>query len=59
MFLLKTYNYAYFKDVTYLFLHADALLPKHYAKDQDSLIEQSLHLSAIYDSTIWKVDEQE
>ena len=37
MFLLKTCNYAYFKDVT----HAPAFLPKHHTKDQDTLIEQS------------------
>ena len=31
----------YFKDVTNLFLHAAAELPKHCAKDQDTLIKQS------------------
>ena len=41
MLLLKAYNYAYFKDVANLFLHAAALLPKDCAKDQDTLIEQS------------------
>ena len=41
MFLLKTYNYAYLKDATNLFLHAAALLPKHSAKYRGTLIEQS------------------
>ena len=44
----KTYNHAYFKDVTNSFLPTAALLCKYRAKYQDTLIEQSfiLHLSA-------------
>ena len=42
MFLLiKTYDQAYFKDVTNSFLPAAALLCKHIAKDRNTLIEQS------------------
>ena len=41
--LPKTCNYAHFKDANNLCLHATILLPKHQAKDQDTLIEQSFH----------------
>ena len=41
VFTKKTYDQAYFKDVTNSFLPAAALFCKHRTEDQDTLIEQS------------------
>ena len=40
MFLLKTYNYTYFKDANN-FLDVAVMFSKYNAKDPDTLIEQS------------------
>ena len=57
----NTYDHAYFKDVTNSFLPAAALLSKHRARDQDTLIQQSFicDYQQINGSAISKDNKQE